>query len=103
MIAIVAALCVFGFSLKRGIYSKTELDFPFVNPGVFIVRAGGDWLLLVTGENARKPMFSVEMRLRDMVTARAIPNEPDPARREAMITGSMIEKNYPELKSNILG
>jgi hypothetical protein len=103
MIAIVAALCVFGFYLKRGIYSKTELDFPFVNPGVFIVREGGDWLLLVTGENTRKPVFSVEMRLRDMVTARAIPNEPDPARREAMIAGSMIEKNYPELNPTSSG
>jgi hypothetical protein len=94
---------VFVYFGHQSIYSRTELNFFFVNPGVFVVQGNGEWLLLVTGENTRKSLFNVEMVLEDVVTARAIPGEPDLAKREGMIRGGTIIKTYPEIGPTFLG
>jgi hypothetical protein len=94
---LVVATSVFAFYAHRWVYFYTELDSFFVNPGVFIVEGSGDWLLLVTSQNTHRPLSSVHMILQDIVTAHAIPNERDPAIREAMIRGGTIEKFYPEI------
>jgi len=81
----------------RSIHKHTELNFCFVNPGVFLVQGTGDWLLLVTGENTHESLFNIQMILQDMVTSRAIPKEPDPNKRLMMIRGGTIQKDYAEI------
>jgi hypothetical protein len=101
---LIAAVGIFSYYARQSVYAGTELDFFFVNPGVFIVAdETGDWLLLVTGENTHKPLFNIQMILQDMVASRAIPNEPDGAKRVAMIRGSTIEKDYAEIGPTYLG
>jgi len=103
LIVLTTGTVAFLFYGQRSLYSGTELDFFFVNPGVFLVRGTGEQLLLVTGENTHRPLFSAQMILQDMVTSRAVPNESDLAKRVAMIKGSMIEKDYPEIGPTFLG
>jgi len=94
-----AALVGLAWLAWKSIYTHTELSFFFVDPGVFIVERTGEWLLIVSGENTRKPLLGVEMYLADEVTAAAVPNEPDQAKRLAMIRGSRIQKEYSEIDS----
>jgi len=100
LVIITSVFLVYG---RQSIYSATQLDFFFVNPGVFLVQDRGEWLLMVTGQNTHKSLFNVQMILQDVVTAHAIPNEPDLAKREAMIRGGTIEKTYPEIGPTFLG
>jgi hypothetical protein len=87
------------------IYSETEVNFPFLNPGVFLVQGSGEWLLLVSGEDTRKPLFNVQMIIQDMATSRAIRAEHDQAKINAMIVagGGTIQRSYPEIGQTFLG
>jgi hypothetical protein len=100
---IVMAISVFGFYGQRSIYSETELNFFFVNPGIFLIGGTGDWLLSVSGQNTHKSLFHVEMVLQDVVTANAVAREPDMVRRSAMIQGDTVYKTYPEIGPTFLG
>jgi len=88
---------LFGFYARRSLYANTELDFFFVHPGVFLIVGSGEWDLLVTGQNTHRSLFNADMILQDMVTSRAIPNEPNLAKRGAMAQGSIIHKHYSEI------
>ena len=97
ILLLLIAASVFIVCARRSIYTHTELDFAFVHPGVFLVQRTGEWLLIVSGQNVHHPIFNIDLDLQDMVTARAIPNEPDLNRRVAMIQGSTIHKHYDEI------
>jgi len=45
------AATVFAIYARQSIYARTELDFFFVNPGIFLVEDHGLWLFQVTGEH----------------------------------------------------
>jgi hypothetical protein len=98
MITICIATIVFLFVARWSIYSETELDTFFVNPGIFLVRGNGDWDLIITAELTKKPIFHADMTLRDEMTARAIRNgKVAPQQINAMIGGGIVRKTYDEI------
>jgi hypothetical protein len=94
---------VFVFYARQEVRAHTELDFLFVEPGIFIVEEHGDWMLLVSGRNTRVPLSNVQIVIQDVVTTNAIRNEPDPDKRAAMVRGGIIERNFPEVGPTFMG
>jgi hypothetical protein len=91
---------VFG---TKSVYARTELDFPFVHPGVFLVQSTGDWVLPVTGQNTHLPLFNVQLTVQDLATLRTMPLEPDISKRGAIVQRSDIQRDYPEIGPTFLG
>jgi hypothetical protein len=103
ILILIVVTSTFLFYTRQSLNSETELSFFFVDLGIFLVEGTGEWLLLVTGENAHKPLLNVQMVLEDVVTSRAVSKEPDMAKRAAMIRGGTIQKDYAEINSTFLG
>ena len=103
LLAIVLGSAGVGAIGAHSLFSHTELSFPFVNPGVFLVQDHGQWLLLVTGEDTHVPLFNVDMFLEDANMDRAAIKEPDMTKRTMLIRGSMLQKVYPEIGPTFTG
>jgi hypothetical protein len=98
---LIGTALLFGFYGRRSIYSETQLDFFFVNPGAFSASLGPNgppgWILIVSGENAHKPLFNSFMRMRDEEMIGVAKAEADKNVAAQLITHSYVERNYPEI------
>lgn len=86
---------VVGIVGARSLYRHTELSFPFVNPGVFLVQGYGQWVLMVTGENTHVPLFNVDMLLQDAGMAHSAQQESDMAKRLRSCVPRCYRKSTP--------
>jgi hypothetical protein len=103
IVVIAVGVCVFGFYGQRSIYSETELNFFFVNPGVFSPAVGPSGspglIMLVNGQNTHRPIFNASVMMRDMEMIRIarIEEASNPTDAEELIKKSWYSKSYPEI------
>ncbi len=97
---------VFCFYARKTIYANTELDFFFVNPGVYLPstempNGPPGWLFLVNGEHTGHPIFSADMFMQDaeMVQYARAEEKSNPNEAAKLIEKSVFEKHYPEINS----
>lgn len=100
------AVLVFCFLARQSIYANTELDFFFVNPGVYLTstelpNGAPGWVFLVNGEHTSHPIFSADMVMQDMEMVRYAQAEEksNPDHAATLIARSIFEKHYPEVNS----
>jgi len=108
MMILLFASGVFLYLARASLYSHTELDYFFVDPGAFspAVGPGGapGWIMLVNGQNTHKPIFNADMMMQDleMTSVAKIESSTNPADASGLIKKSWYHKIYPEIDSTSL-
>jgi hypothetical protein len=103
LVTLLGVLAIFGFYGRQSLIAHTELDVPFLNPGVLFTQGTGIWHFMVTSQNTHRSLFNVDLLVEDRATARALNNVSDVNKRAALTQRMVFRAHYLELSPTSWG